>query len=145
MSRLTATAPKLFYFQCSLCRTTATSPIFSERYSCVACLRWMRFLYSTPATTDDQLALVKHGLVFNPHRIHPQPWTCVRCGEEFRDLRPTFRTDGKCCRDCVKAEAIPPLLTPEEQEADTAERAARAREDQERMDAAYRRAEQETR
>jgi hypothetical protein len=127
--------PSLFYFQCSQCKTVATSPVFSPRYECVACRRWLKFLYRTPVHTPEQRELHARGVVYNPHRVAPQPWTCVRCGTECRDLRPTYRVDGKCCRDCVQAEVPPDRIELASVE--------RAREDQERLEAAYRAAEGE--
>lgn len=126
--------PKLFYFQCSLCLSIATSPVFSARYECVGCRRWMRFLYRVDAVTPEQQQLVARGLVYNPHTVPPLPWDCVRCGQRLTDLRPTYRTDGKCCRECVKAEAGPPKLR---SSTDV------AIEDAERLEAAYRAAEKE--
>lgn len=131
---MTPIPPKLFYFQCSLCKTVASSPVFASTYKCGVCLRWMGFLYSTAAVTDEQMALVRRGLVMYPHTPEPQPWRCVRCGVEFQDIRPRYRVDGKCCTECVTAEVMPKV---ERRSRETAD------EDQERLEAAYRAAERE--
>lgn len=135
-----ATSTFLYYYQCSNCKTVMCAPV-DDRFKCALCARFMRFLYSTPVATDEQRQLHARGVVYNPHRAQPQPWTCVRCGDAFTDIRPVYRCDGKCCRECVAAETVPEPLTPEQQARERATRSEQVRNDQERLDAAYRAAE----
>jgi hypothetical protein len=127
-----ASVPMLHVYQCNFDKTVCTTPV-AARMECLACGQWMRHLYSTPANTDELRALVARGVAYNPFKVDPQPWTCVRCGTEFRHIRPRYRTDGKCCQDCIDAQVPPPLLTPEECEAKQREYDERVREYDERV------------
>lgn len=131
---------QLFTYQCSLCKTLMVSVIKVRYRPCNGCLRWMKFLYAEPITTDKQREIAAKGTVYNPY-LEPTPWDCVRCGVTFTDIQPRYRPDGKCCRACVASEGVPPLATVEEMLAADDRINQLIRDDQERHERAYQEAE----
>lgn len=72
----------LHFYQCSWCKTTATSPVYDAAHppKCGACLRYMARKYAEPIETEAQQALVDRGMVFNPYRVvGPLKRTCDTC------------------------------------------------------------------
>jgi hypothetical protein len=130
-------ATDLHFYQCSLCKTVMCSVLRDSHRPCNGCLRWMKFLYSTPIRTDEQRAWARLGTVFNPRPPLPEQWRCVRCGETFTNFQHRYRLDGKCCVPCVQAESVPPLLTPAEQAASKAKTERLIQQDIDRQEAAY--------
>jgi hypothetical protein len=59
----------LHTFQCRACRTVATAPFKSEfgaPVRCILCRSYMTRLYGELITTDEQRALARRGVVYNP-------------------------------------------------------------------------------
>ena len=135
----------LHFYRCSLCRSTLqTSYKGEDRHECIVCGRFMRYEGSQPVTTAAEQAIYDQGVVYNggPQTTPVHPWTCVRCGRESAEDRPKYRPDGRCCRACVAAEASPSLATAEQVRLARIRRDLIAQEDEDRQEAAYRRAEE---
>lgn len=137
---------QLHYFRCRYCTTVLVCAVRQAHPAkCQACRSWMNFLHSVDVTTPEQEALWSRGQVWNPHKYPAPSWTCVRCGYE-KSGSPIERVDGKVCIHCYHAETRPEtVLLTDEQIAEDRTRVDRLLdEDDERMEAAYRRIEQET-
>jgi hypothetical protein len=130
---------ELHYYLCHVCKRMMSRSVRAiDMQRCDNCRSRMDYVYSVPVETPTQESLHARGRVFNPHPERVLAWTCVRCEAElpYVDVLPRYRVDGKCCTECVKAEAPRPLLTPDEQVAHLARKAAARRE----MEAAMERA-----
>jgi hypothetical protein len=136
---------ELHYYSCSRCKRQMCRSTKADTWQrCDLCHCQMVHQWSVPVETPAQEALHARGVVYNPHPERAITWTCVRCEERFRytESIPTYRVDGRCCRPCVKAEAPAPLLTPDEQAARQARKAAARREMEESQERAYQQQEQ---
>lgn len=58
---------ELHTYQCSFCKTVATSTVRTGQTRCNLCGQWMRYGWSEPIRTEAQRALAKRGLVYNPY------------------------------------------------------------------------------
>jgi hypothetical protein len=136
---------ELHYYGCQRCkRQMCRSTKADNVQRCDFCASWMEHQWSVPVETPAQEALHSRGRVYNPHPEREITWTCVRCEARFRysEVIPTYRVDGQCCRECVKAQAPAPLLTPEQQAERQARKAASRREMEESQERSYRQQEQ---
>lgn len=58
---------ELHTYQCSFCKTVATSTVRTGQTRCNLCGQWMRYLWTEPIRTEAQRALARRGLVYNPY------------------------------------------------------------------------------
>lgn len=72
----------LYTYQCKSCKTVAVAAFSSNGGKCVRCNLCrspMLFLCAEPVTTDEQRALWRQGIVYNPGVPKAEPLTCDTC------------------------------------------------------------------
>lgn len=102
--------PALHYFRCNrVCKGVTVVAFFPGNYYRCGCGSQAVYQFSVPVETDEQKAIHAKGVVLNPYRLPPVPWSCVRCGDEKTGNMPIYRADGKVCKACYDVEMEPEI------------------------------------
>lgn len=132
-----------WYFKCNHCATWAVTITSDKRHvTCNGCGGYKRFMFEDAISEEVYAYAKRNGIAHLPLPDY-SPRPCTRCGETFEYSKLHLRMGGLVCVDCYRAEAHPPLLTVEQQAEKLAEQMMQARDDEARMELAYRIAERE--